>query len=326
MVSALDMELEQLDVKIAFLRGNLEEQIYMSQPDGFLEEFNNCVYSRKLSDGSSIYLLLYMDDMLIAAKSKIDIDALKAMLSSEFEMKDLGVSKKILGMEIWRDRNASLLCVSQKKYIENLLQSFQMENSKPDRLERTKRVTRRDTPSVYEVLVADINALESRIIKLNGNIASIKRKHNPDRKSLPKTSTLRCSKCEGYGHETHQCPNRDASPMTHEDLNNYISYLREEEVKTMQKLDVLKRRFGSCENVVNRFMGNLGKACWEVVKWIMRFLKDYDYGGDLVKRRSLTCYIFALYGCAISWKATLQLIIDLSSTEAEYMSLTEWVK
>jgi len=95
-------------------------------------------------------------------------------------------------------------------------------------------------------------------------------------------------------------------------------------------------------------MGNLGKACWEVVKWIMRFLKgisniclvygsndikcgligysDYDYGGDLVKRRSLTCYIFALYGCAISWKATLQLIIDLSSTEAEYMSLTEWVK
>ena len=47
-------------------------------------------------------------------------------------------------------------------------------------LERTKRVTHRDTPSVYEVLVADVNALESRIIKLNGKIASIKRKHNPD--------------------------------------------------------------------------------------------------------------------------------------------------
>jgi len=99
----------------------------------------------------------------------------------------------------------------------------------------------RDTPSVYEVLVADVNALESIIIKLNGKIASIKRKNNLDRKSLSKTSTLRCFKCEGYGHETHQCPNGDGSPMTHEDLKNYISYLREEEERTMQKLDILKR-------------------------------------------------------------------------------------
>jgi len=94
-------------------------------------EFNNCVYSRKLLDGSYIYLLLYVDDMLITAKSKTDIDAFKVVLSSEFEMKDLGATKKILGMELWRDRNAGLLYVSQKKYIEKLLQSFQMENSKP---------------------------------------------------------------------------------------------------------------------------------------------------------------------------------------------------
>jgi len=78
-------------------------------------------------------------------------------------------------------------------------------------LESTKRVTRRDTPSVYKALMEDVNALEPKIIKLNGNIVSIKRKHNPNRKSLSKTSTLRCSKCEGYGHETHQCPNGYAS-------------------------------------------------------------------------------------------------------------------
>ena len=73
----------------------------------------------------------------------------------------------------------------------------------------------------------DFNALESRIIKLNGKISSIKRKHNPARKSLSKTSALRGSKCEGYGHETHQCPNEDASPITNEDLKNYILYLRQ---------------------------------------------------------------------------------------------------
>jgi len=42
-------------------------------------EFDNFFYSRKLSNGSYIYLLLYVDDMLIAAKSKSDIDALKVV-------------------------------------------------------------------------------------------------------------------------------------------------------------------------------------------------------------------------------------------------------
>ena len=46
-------------------------------------------------------------------------------------MKDLGASKKILGMEIWRDRDAGLLYVSQQKYIEQLLQAFHMDHSKP---------------------------------------------------------------------------------------------------------------------------------------------------------------------------------------------------
>ena len=54
--------------------------------------------------GSTIYLLLYVDDMLIAAKSMSDIDELKKQLSNEFEMKDFGAAKKILSMEISRDR------------------------------------------------------------------------------------------------------------------------------------------------------------------------------------------------------------------------------
>ncbi|RVW35322.1 Retrovirus-related Pol polyprotein from transposon TNT 1-94 [Vitis vinifera] len=53
---------------------------------------------------------------------------------------------------------------------------------------------------------------------------------------------------------------------------------------------------------------------------------DSDHGGDLMKRRSLTCYIFTLFGCAISWRASLQPTVALSTTEAEYMSLTEGVK
>ena len=66
-------------------------------------KYNHCVYLHNLPDGSYIYLLLYLDDMLIAAKSQVEIDRLKAQMSKEFEMKDLGEAKKILGMEISRD-------------------------------------------------------------------------------------------------------------------------------------------------------------------------------------------------------------------------------
>src|SRR5438128_12460575 len=61
--------------------------------------YDSCVYLKTVN-GSVIYLLLYVDDMLIAAKDKSDIAKLKAQLSKEFEMKDLGAAKKILDMKL----------------------------------------------------------------------------------------------------------------------------------------------------------------------------------------------------------------------------------
>jgi hypothetical protein len=69
--------------------------------------------------------------MLIAAKSMKEITTLKRLLSSEFEMKDLGAAKKILGMEITRDRKAGLLFLSQHAYIEKVLQRFNMHDAQP---------------------------------------------------------------------------------------------------------------------------------------------------------------------------------------------------
>ena len=54
--------------------------------------FDPCVYIKSLEDGSKVYLLLYVEDMLIACKSKRTVQDLKASLSREFEMKDLGAA------------------------------------------------------------------------------------------------------------------------------------------------------------------------------------------------------------------------------------------
>jgi len=165
-----DLELKQLDVKTTFLHGNLEEEIYIQQPEGFVvpgkedhvcrlkkclyglkqsprqwykkfdsfmvghgyskSSYDNCVYFQKTSDWSFIYLLLYVDDMLIVARDKSLVNKLKVQLSSEFDMKDLGPAKKILRMEINKDRQAGKLFLSQKKYVFKMLDKFEMRDCK----------------------------------------------------------------------------------------------------------------------------------------------------------------------------------------------------
>ncbi|KAG8497256.1 hypothetical protein CXB51_008476 [Gossypium anomalum] len=129
-VAMNDLELEQLDVKTPPRQWYKRFDSFMTFHD-FKSSFDGCVYFKKNSDGSFVYLLLYIDDMLIAAKDKGEIRKVKAQLSEEFEMKDLGPAKKILGMEILRDRKSSKLYLSQKGYIEKVLYRFNMQSTKP---------------------------------------------------------------------------------------------------------------------------------------------------------------------------------------------------
>ena len=69
--------------------------------------------------------------MLIAAKSKEEIRTVKEQLNNEFEIKDLGAVKKILRMEIPRDKVVGRLSLSKKGYIEKVLHKFNMQNVKP---------------------------------------------------------------------------------------------------------------------------------------------------------------------------------------------------
>ena len=71
-------------------------------------EYDCCVYVRILDDRSFIFLL-YVDDTLIASNHLCDVNELKSLLSKEFDIKDLGLAKKILRMEIHKDRKSRQL-------------------------------------------------------------------------------------------------------------------------------------------------------------------------------------------------------------------------
>ncbi|KAH9678884.1 Integrase catalytic domain-containing protein [Citrus sinensis] len=140
MCATFDLHLEQLDVKTAFLHGELEEEIYMLQLEGFAETVkenlvcrlssDHCAYYKRFEDNDFIILLLYVDDMLVAGSNKDRVQELKAQLAREFEMKDLGPANKILGMQIHRDRNNMKIWLSQKNYLKKILRRFNMQDCK----------------------------------------------------------------------------------------------------------------------------------------------------------------------------------------------------
>lgn len=155
-----------LDIENAFLHGDLSEEIYMRQPPGFVEDpelvcrlhkslyglkqasrqwnqrfdafvtklgfvrssYDKCLYI--LSRGSTrVYLLLYVDDILLCSMESEALEFVKAALAKEFPCKDLGVLSSFLGIDI--KRSASGMTLSQPGYIKCLLERFGMSDCCP---------------------------------------------------------------------------------------------------------------------------------------------------------------------------------------------------
>ncbi|KAI3710140.1 hypothetical protein L2E82_39914 [Cichorium intybus] len=164
-----DYEIWQMDVKTAFLNGHLLEDVYMDQPEGFFDpkhpnkvcklkrsiyglkqasrtwnirfeekitnfgfiknEDDSCVY-KKASGSIVIFLILYVDDILLFGNDIPTLKGVKTFLENCFSMKDLGEAAYVLGIKIYRDRSKRLIGLSQSVYIDKILKRFKMQDSK----------------------------------------------------------------------------------------------------------------------------------------------------------------------------------------------------
>src|SRR5262249_5767852 len=162
-----DYEIWQMDVKTAYLNGNLIEEVYMTQLEGFTSSDSNkvcklqrsiyglkqasrswnirfdetikefgfsqnpdepCVYKRA-SGSAIVFLILYVEDILLMGNDVSVLQSVKIWLSKQFSMKDLGEATYIPGIKIYRDRSRRLIGLSQSTYVDKMLKRFSMDLS-----------------------------------------------------------------------------------------------------------------------------------------------------------------------------------------------------
>ena len=310
MAAMCSWPLYQLDIKNAFLHGDLAEKVYMEQPPGFVaqgesglvcrlrrslyglkqsprawfsrfssvvQEFgmlrstaDHSVFYHHNSLGQCIYLVVYVDDIVITGSDQDGIQKLKQHLFTHFQTKDLGKLKYFLGIEI--AQSSSGVVLSQRKYALDILEETGMLDCKPV-----------DTPM------------------------------DPNVKLVP-----------GQGEPL-------GDPGRYRRLVGKLNYL------TITRPDI-----SFPVSVVSQFLQSPCDSHWDAVIRILRYIKstpgqgvlyenrghtqvvgytDADWAGSPTDRRSTSGYCVFIGGNLISWKSKKQDVVARSSAEAEYRAM-----
>ena len=312
LAAAEDMEIHQLDIKTAFLHGELEEDVWVEQPPGYelgdntmachlrkslygLKQAPRCWHG-KLSEmlatmgfkpsaadpalfikktPALIFLLTYVDDILAITGDNEALAETKAKIKDTFEARDMGPASFFLGMDIHRDRQARKISLGQSRMTMDLLEKYGMTECKT-----------LSTPlSQATKLTKDGEPLDTTIYGYSQLIGSL----------------MYLSVC------------------TRPDISQAVGALA-------------------------RYMSSPTTTHWQAAKGVLRYVArtahygitfgglnleaycDADFAGDLDTRRSTTGYVFILGGGAISWSSRLQPTVAASTTEAEYMAAAYAIK
>lgn len=303
-----DWPIKQLDVSNAFLHGFLNEEVFMEQPQGFVDRtfpnhvcrLHKAIYGLKQAprawytrltqalqglgftgslldtslfmyhnDSVHIYVLIYVDDILVTGSHSSSILGLIQSLQKEFKMKDLGDLSYFLGIHV--HRTSTGMHLNQAKYIYTLLDRTNMLGAKP-----------------Y---------------------------------SAPCVSGQKLSKLEG-------------DPLPDPTIYRHI-------VGALQYCTLTRPDISYSVNQLCQFLHCPTTVHFTAAKRVLRYLKgtidhglffqpgplqlaaycDSDWAGDPLDRRSTSGYGVFLGNCLISWQAKKQPIVSRSSTEAEYRAM-----
>ena len=311
--AANDWEIEQMDVKTAFLYGNIDEEVYVEVPHGYTDKqkvycrLRKALYGLKQSpriwfdtlasylkqhgfipldadksvfSNGKVIIAIYVDDLLITGPNRDFIQKAKQALHDRFQMTDIGPLAYYLGMGVERDRQQRTLYLSQKAYLEKVIRDQGM-------WECNSMATPMDTG--IKLIAAD----------------------------------------PGY-----ICPA--------DEKRRYQSAVG----SLMYAMLGTRPDIAYAVSVVSRYASNPNQSHWQAVKRILRYLRhsldlrltfsgplrplagytDADWAGDKETRRSTSGYVFNVGSAAISWSSKRQATVALSTCEAEYMGQTQAAK
>ena len=312
LAAAQDLEIHQLDIKTAFLNGELEEDVWVEQPPGYKSgdgtlacHLHKSLYGLKQAPRTwhgklsqelaaldfkpsaadpalfikpretPVYLLTYVDDILVITGCPAAMADTKKKIMAAFEARDMGPASFFLGMNIHRDRQTRSITLGQSRLTSDLLEKFGMTESKP--------------------------------------------------LSTPLSLATKLTK--------------DGDPL------DTTSYPYSQLIGSLMYLSVCTRPdIAQAVGALARYMAYPTAVHWQAAKRVLRYIAgtsdfgitysgldfegycDADYAGDLDSRRSTTGYVFTLGGGAISWSSRLQPTVAASTTEAEYMAAAYAIK